>query len=73
MSITAKQYLVKQIGHELGDTLSANDLRLVQERLNDILSMYEVEDLEGVQIDGEAGHHHEICIHRQIQCKERLP
>ena len=54
MSITAKQYLVKQIGHELGDTLSANDLRLVQERLNDILSMYEVEDLEGVQIDGES-------------------
>lgn len=54
MSITAKQYLVKQIGHELGDCLSANDLRLVQEKLNDALSMYEVESLEDGQLDGEA-------------------
>ena len=54
MSITAKQYLLKQLGHELGDTLSANDLRLVQETVNDVLSMYEEESLEEGRIDGEA-------------------
>lgn len=54
MSIVAKQYLLKQVGNELGDSLSANDLQLVQDKLNNILSMYEVEDIEDGQIDGEA-------------------
>ena len=54
MSITAKQYLIKQVGHELGDTLTANDLQLVQQKLNQILSMYEVDDLSNNSVDGEA-------------------
>lgn len=54
MSITAKQYLIKQVGHELGDTLTANDLQLVQQKLNQILSMYEVDDLSDSSVDGEA-------------------
>jgi site-specific recombinase XerD len=54
MSIVAKQYLLKQVGNELGDSLSANDLQIVQDKLNNILSMYEVEDIEDGQIDGEA-------------------
>lgn len=54
MSITAKQYLIKQVSHELGDVLTANDLLIVQERLNDMLSMYEVEGIEEGKLDGES-------------------
>lgn len=53
MSITAKQYLVKQIGIELGDVLTAKDLQTVQDRLNDVLSMFEVEDIQTGKVDSE--------------------
>lgn len=54
MSITAKQYLLKQIGNELESTLTAIDLRIVQEKLNDALSMFEVEAVDDGKIDGES-------------------
>ena len=53
MSIIAKQYLIKQLSYELGDVLTANDLKTVQDHLNDMLSMYEVEGLEEGKLDGE--------------------
>ena len=42
MSIAAKQQLLKQVERELGDVLSVNAMSLVQERLNCLLSTYEV-------------------------------
>lgn len=54
MSITAKQYLLKQVGNELGDVLTANNLEVVLDKLNDALSMYEVESIADGRIDGEA-------------------
>lgn len=54
MSITAKQYLIKQLGSKLGDVLTANDLERVQDAVNDLLSLYEVETLADGKIDAEA-------------------
>lgn len=44
MSITAKQYLITSLGAELSRNLSAADLQLVQEKLNDVLAMFDVEN-----------------------------
>ena len=43
MSITAKQYLIKTVSAELCHNLTAADLETVQDRLNDVLAMFEVE------------------------------
>ena len=51
MSITAKQYLVKQLGAELSATLTARDLETVQSKLNEMLSMFEVSGIEAGSID----------------------
>ena len=53
MSITAKQHLVSQIAQELSTEVSAASLNLIQDRLNEVLSMYEVEDVPGMQVDCE--------------------
>lgn len=45
MSISAKQHLVKQLGVDLADALTAKDLEIVQEKLNSVLSMFEVESI----------------------------
>jgi len=54
LSITAKRALLEQIGRNLESTLTAKELRLVQEEVNDILSMYEVECTAPGQVDGES-------------------
>lgn len=54
MSITAKQHILKQLGTELGDVLTANNLEVVLDRLNNALSMYEVDSITEGKIDGEA-------------------
>ena len=51
MSITAKQYLVKQLGVELSATLTAKDLEAVQNKLNDVLSMFDVNGIEANEVD----------------------
>lgn len=53
MSITAKQNLVKQISQEIGAEVSAASLQFIQDRLNDVLSMYEVEGVSGTNLDCE--------------------
>lgn len=53
MSITAKQYLLKQVGNELNRVLTAQDLETVQEKLNAILGMFEVEGISENKVDGE--------------------
>ena len=54
MSIAAKQYFLKQLGGRLGDVLTANELEIVQDTINDMLSMYEVESLAEGKTDAEA-------------------
>lgn len=54
MSITAKQHLLKQVRNELGDVLTAINLEVALDALNDILSMYEVDGLADGAVDGEA-------------------
>lgn len=54
MSITAKQHLLKQVRNELGDVLTATNLEVALDALNDILSMYEVDGLSDGAVDGEA-------------------
>lgn len=53
MSIVAKQFFLKQIEQELGDVLTANDLHKVQEAVNDIMSQYNVDEIEQGSVDGE--------------------
>jgi site-specific recombinase XerD len=53
MSISAKQHLIKQIEHELGNVLTAVELNIVQEKLNIVLGMFDVNGLESGQIDME--------------------
>ena len=43
MSITAKQYLIKSLGAELSREITAHDLEIVENKLNDVLAMFEVE------------------------------
>ena len=43
MSITAKQYLIKTVSAELCHNLTAADLETVQDRLNNVLALFEVE------------------------------
>lgn len=54
MSITAKQLLIKRFEAELGSVLTAKDLELAGEKLNGILSMFEVESLQDGRADAEA-------------------
>ena len=54
MSITAKQYLIKAVGAELYNQLTASDLEAVQDKLNDVLSMFEVETVPDGKRDAES-------------------
>lgn len=54
MSITAKQYLINAIGAELAGDLTARDLEIVQQKLNDVLAMFEVETAPGGKNDAES-------------------
>ena len=51
MSITAKQYLLKQLSGELGGTLTQDDLSIVQDKLNNVLSMFDVETVDDGETD----------------------
>ena len=53
MSIIAKQQLLKQMEYELADRLSVNEMAFVQDKLNDLLSMYEVNGLPEGRYDSE--------------------
>ena len=53
MSITAKQYLIKTLGVELCRDLTAADLQLVEDRLNDVLAAFEVETVTDGRRDAE--------------------
>jgi site-specific recombinase XerD len=55
MSITAKQCLIKAMGNELETILTASELRTVQEKLNDVLAMYEVEMAAEGATDADTG------------------
>ena len=55
MSITAKQYLLKQLSADLEDVLTAKELSVVQDKLNNALSMYEVESIFDDRADVESG------------------
>jgi len=54
MSITAKQYLIKKVGAELSRELSAHDLEVVQDRLNEVLAVFEVETREEGKADADS-------------------
>ena len=54
MSITAKQYLIKSLGAELSREISAHDLEIVENKLNDVLAMFEVETTPGGKTDAES-------------------
>lgn len=54
VSITAKQSLIKTLSAELGKELTAHDLAIVQEKLNDLLGMYEVESTPEGKPDAES-------------------
>lgn len=54
MSITAKQSLIKSLSAELGTMLTAHDLSVVQDKLNDLLGMYEVENIPDGKPDAES-------------------
>ena len=54
MSITAKQHLIKSVSAELSRDLTAYDLTTVQDKLNDVLSMYEVENAPEGKRDAES-------------------
>ena len=51
MSITAKQYLLKQLSGELGGALTKDDLSIVQDKLNNVLSMFDVETVDDGETD----------------------
>ena len=55
MSITAKQYLIKTVSAELCHNLTAADLETVQDRLNDVLAMFDVETTPEGKNDVESG------------------
>ena len=55
MSITAKQYLLKTVSAELSRDLTAADLQTVEERLNEVLSKFEVETTPEGKNDAESG------------------
>ena len=54
MSITAKQYLIKSVSAELCRELTAADLEVVQDRLNDVLAMFEVETVPDGKKDADS-------------------
>ena len=54
MSITAKQYLIKSVSVELRRDLTACDLETVQDKLNDVLSRFEVETTPDEKRDAES-------------------
>ena len=54
MSITAKQYLIKTVSAQLCRDLTAADLETVQDRLNEVLAMFEVETAAEGKNDAES-------------------
>lgn len=54
VSITAKQSLIKTLSTELGKELTAHDLSIVQDKLNDLLGLYEVESTPEGKPDAES-------------------
>lgn len=54
MSITAKQSLIKTLSIELSKELTAHDLMIVQDKLNNLLGMYEVDSAPNDSPDAES-------------------
>lgn len=54
MSIAAKQYLIQRMASALSRSLTADDLNIVQDALNEVLAMFEVETSDTGTFNGES-------------------
>lgn len=70
MSITAKQHFLNTVGNELTSILTVRDYEVVQERLNNVLSKFQLEELESGEIDSNANDYLMAFLDaKKIECR----